>query len=555
MAGQSALKVPAGASVWILLMNKSVTLTVKGGHGTGQVPGGAGIEVPNGAKLVICGEGTLDATGGNAANGGDGASGGAGEMEYLLSVKNVAEDVETVDLDEILMDEERKYWYFAGRGGSGGAGGEGGANWANANGYRGHGGAGGTGGNTGASHDTVIGEDEKAAPMCRGGAGGEGGARGATGGCGECFFGADASISAKIKEESKEFAWGHAALERTITFKYMDPETGTEYELGSIVAELGMPLPVLAVNKLTDDNEVLRGHVITGAYRGDDPWDLESYWYAWDGTPLSDYNDSCDVTLYVDVEPDWDHMAEFPWEICETYDGDNKVAFDPEFYEGCEYVEGVTNAIDVGTYTFTVRLADGYTIWDDLVTNEVREVTWVITKFMTVPEGAAWVDSLQPGVWWKISDDRKIVTIGGDGAMPVFTDAKPAPWAEYAESIQAVYIEGSVTGLNNETFSDLPNLKTLNDLPLTTLADMFGGAAGAISGAEPEKIAIIDGKAYLDVSVYTSDTLTNQNWSVATNGVIEVPAGGKQGFFYLMSKPAAPSNRSGRPDTADVQHD
>ena len=430
----------------------------------------------------------------------------------------------------------------AGGGGGGGAGGEGGANWANANPYRGYGGAGGVGGNTGVSYDTDIGEEQHSAPNCIGGAGGAGGARGVTGDCGECFYGADASVSAKIKEESKSFAWGHAALERTITFKYRDPETDAEYELGSIVAELGMPLPVLAVNKLTDDNEVLRGHVITGAYRGDDPWDLESYWYAWDGTPLSDYNDSCDVTLYVDVEPDWDHMAEFPWEICETYDGDNKVAFDPEFYEGCEYVEGVTNAIDVGTYTFTVRLADGYTIWDDLVTNEVREVTWVISKFMTVPEGAAWVDSMQPGVWWKISDDRKFVTIGGDGAMPVFTDAKPAPWAEYAESIQAVYIEGSVTGLNNGTFSDLPNLKTLNDLPLTTLADMFGGAAGAISGAEPEKVAIIDGKAYLDVSVYTSDTVTNQNWSVATNGVIEVPAPGKQGFFYLMSKPAAPSN-------------
>ena len=52
----------------------------------------------------------------------------------------------------------------------------------------------------------------------------------------------------------------------------------------------------------------------------------------------------------------------------------------------------------------------------------------------------------------------------------------------------------------------------------------------------------MDGKAYLDVSVYTSDTITNQNWSVATNGVIEVPAGGKQGFFYLMSKPSVPSD-------------
>ena len=29
---------------------------------------------------------------------------------------------------------------------------------------------------------------------------------------------------------------------------------------------------------------------------------------------------------------------------------------------------------------------------------------------------------------------------------------------------------------------------------------------------------------------------------VATNGVIEVPAEGKSGFFYLMSKPAVPSD-------------
>ena len=79
MTGQSALKVPAGASVWILLMNK--TLTVKGGHGSGQVPGGAGIEVPNGAKLVICGQGKLVATGGNAAAGGNGASGDVGHLE------------------------------------------------------------------------------------------------------------------------------------------------------------------------------------------------------------------------------------------------------------------------------------------------------------------------------------------------------------------------------------------------------------------------------------------------------------------------------------------
>ena len=84
-------------------------------------------------------------------------------------------------------------------------------------------------------------------------------------------------------------------------------------------------------------------------------------------------------------------------------------------------------------------------------------------------------------------------------------------------------------------------------------------AAGAISGAEFDKVAIMDGKAYLDVSVYTNSEVKargeGEGWGVATNGVIEVPAPGKQGFFYLMSKPGVPSNRSGRPDTADVQHD
>ena len=57
-----------------------------------------------------------------------------------------------------------------------------------------------------------------------------------------------------------------------------------------------------------------------------------------------------------------------------------------------------------------------------------------------------------------------------------------------------------------------------------------------------ETIAVRDGKALLDVSVYTSDTITNENWSVATNGVIVVPAPWKQGFFILKSKAAVPSD-------------
>lgn len=44
------------------------------------------------------------------------------------------------------------------------------------------------------------------------------------------------------------------------------------------------------------------------------------------------------------------------------------------------------------------------------------------------------------------------------------------------------------------------------------------------------------------MAVYTNSEVKakgeGEGWGIATNGVIEVPAEGKQGFFYLMSKPA-----------------
>ena len=63
-------------------------------------------------------------------------------------------------------------------------------------------------------------------------------------------------------------------------------------------------------------------------------------------------------------------------------------------------------------------------------------------------------------------------------------------------------------------------------------------------------------KATLDVVVCRSDSLgTSAEWTPVSTNTVEVPAPGEQGFFILKSKPAVPSNRSGRPDTADVQHD
>ena len=47
------------------------------------------------------------------------------------------------------------------------------------------------------------------------------------------------------------------------------------------------------------------------------------------------------------------------------------------------------------------------------------------------------------------------------------------------------------------------------------------------------------------------------NWTEFLTGrsSMTVPATAEQGFMLLKSKGADPSNRSGRPDTADIQHD
>ena len=62
MPGLSAIRVPVGAAA-IVDISPGVTLTLRGGPGYGRIPGGAGIEVPRGSKLVVTGGGTLDVTG------------------------------------------------------------------------------------------------------------------------------------------------------------------------------------------------------------------------------------------------------------------------------------------------------------------------------------------------------------------------------------------------------------------------------------------------------------------------------------------------------------
>ncbi len=76
-AGGSGMTVAENATV-VLYIPTNVTLTATGANGNGQTGGGAGIRVPATATLIITGEGTINATGGNAGNGGNGANGGDG---------------------------------------------------------------------------------------------------------------------------------------------------------------------------------------------------------------------------------------------------------------------------------------------------------------------------------------------------------------------------------------------------------------------------------------------------------------------------------------------
>ena len=72
---ESGLTIADGATVH-LYIPKGITLTAKGGNASGRNGAGAGILLPEGSTLYLEGGGTVNATGGKAANGGDGDIGG-----------------------------------------------------------------------------------------------------------------------------------------------------------------------------------------------------------------------------------------------------------------------------------------------------------------------------------------------------------------------------------------------------------------------------------------------------------------------------------------------
>ena len=116
-AGGSGMSVADNATV-VLYVPAGITLTAIGAHGSGQIGGGAGIRVPESATLVITGEGTVNAAGGNAGDGENGVNGGNAIVKLG--------DYPTTVVGEGSSGGAGGGGGGAGIGGSGGQGGDGG---------------------------------------------------------------------------------------------------------------------------------------------------------------------------------------------------------------------------------------------------------------------------------------------------------------------------------------------------------------------------------------------------------------------------------------------
>ena len=81
--GNSGIKIQGTVYLYV---PEGVTLTCTGANANGQTGAGAGIELASGNTLYLLGGGTVNATGGNAANGGNGANGGNAECTYDVSI-------------------------------------------------------------------------------------------------------------------------------------------------------------------------------------------------------------------------------------------------------------------------------------------------------------------------------------------------------------------------------------------------------------------------------------------------------------------------------------
>ena len=191
-AGGSGMTVADGATV-VVYVPTNITLTAIGANGSGQTGGGAGIRVPKTSTLVITGEGSVNATGGNGGNGTNGANGSKGGTVSRSSNR------------------------VKGNSGKGGAGGKGGGGAG-----AGIGGYGGTGGN-GGSEGYAVGKSSYCAvtDFVISGASGKNGSDGTSGSdMGVCYVLGKINLSAASGNSGSRGNAGNFGAWTQISFTY-----------------------------------------------------------------------------------------------------------------------------------------------------------------------------------------------------------------------------------------------------------------------------------------------------------------------------------------------
>ena len=188
----SGMSVADNATV-VLYVPNGVTLTTTGANGSGQTGGGAGIYIPKNSTLVITGEGSVNATGGNGGNGTNGANGSKGGTVSRSSNR------------------------VKGNSGKGGAGGKGGGGAG-----AGIGGYGGTGGN-GGSEGNAVGKSSYCAvtDFVVNGAAGKNGSDGTSGSdMGVCYVIGKINLSATSGKSGTRGNAGNFGAWTQISFTY-----------------------------------------------------------------------------------------------------------------------------------------------------------------------------------------------------------------------------------------------------------------------------------------------------------------------------------------------
>ena len=108
---------------------------------------------------------------------------------------------------------------------------------------------------------------------------------------------------------------------------------------------------------------------------------------------------------------------------------------------------------------------------------------------------------------WTLADGT--LTISGTGRMTNFTSDSPAPWADQADQITNVEVEGTVTSIGAVAFKGCTNLTTVNiaDGVEYIEAGAFNGCTALTDITIPESVGYIKTGAFKDCNALTSVTI------------------------------------------------